>query len=96
MNFTNEQLKEIQELAALLLEPEEIAVLMNIDVDFFFGQIEMRNGAIYAAYFRGKTETKKAIHENVIKMAKLGSPQAEELTNDFMFKQNLAEKRGRK
>ncbi len=49
MNFTNEQLEEIQELAALLLEPEEIAVLMNIDVDFFFGQIEMRNGAIYAA-----------------------------------------------
>jgi len=96
MNLTDQQLEEIKELASLLLEPEEIAVLINIDLSSFFDKIESKKGKVYEAYFRGKTETKKAILENVIKMARHGSPQAEELIKEFMYKQNLAEKRGRK
>ena len=96
MNLTDQQLEEIKELASLLLEPEEIAVLLDIDTSSFLNEIESRRGEVYQAYFRGKTETKKAILENVIKMARHGSPQAEELTKEFMHKQNLAEKRGRK
>jgi len=96
MNLTEKQLEEIQELAALLLEPEEIAVLAEINTDAFFREVESKQGPVYQAYFRGKTETKRAIHENVIKMAKHGSPQAEELAKEFIFKQQLAEKRARK
>lgn len=96
MNLTDKQLEEIQELAALLLEPEEIAVLMDIETNAFLREIDTKKGAVYQAYFKGKTETKKAIHENVIKMAKHGSPQAEELAKEFIFKQHLAEKRARK
>ena len=96
MNLTEQQLEEIKELSALLLEPEEIAVLMNIDIVSFFYEIESRKGKAYQAYFTGKTETKKTILENVIKMARHGSPQAEELTKEFMNKQKLAEKRARK
>jgi hypothetical protein len=96
MNLSEQQLKEIQNLASLLLEPEEIAVLTGIDICSFLSEIENKKGDAYLAYFKGKTETKKAIHENVIKMAKHGSPQAEELAKDFINKQNLAEKRARK
>lgn len=96
MNLTDKQIEEIQELAALLLEPEEIAVLIDIDTNKFLNEIEQQKGPVYKAYFKGKTETKKAIHENVIKMAKHGSPQAEELAKEFIFKQHLAEKRARK
>ncbi len=96
MNLTDEQLEAIQELAALLLEPEEIAVLTDIDTNTFLREIESKQGSVYQAYFKGKTETKRAIHENVIKMAKHGSPQAEELAKEFIFKQQLAEKRARK
>jgi hypothetical protein len=96
MNLSNQQLEEIRELAALLLEPDEIAALTGIDFQLFLREIGSKTGTVYQAYFAGKTETKKAIHENVIKMAKRGSPQAEELAKDFIFKQHLAEKRGRK
>ena len=96
MNLTEQQLKEIEELAGLFLEPEEIAVLMDISTNEFFAQLERKRGNIYQAYFRGKTTSKKEIHENVVKMAKHGSPQAEELAKQFIHKQLMAEKRARK
>jgi hypothetical protein len=96
MNLTEEKLLEIQELASLLLEPEEVAILADIDLNGFLSQIQRESGNAYLAYFRGKTATKKAIHENVIKMAKHGSPQAEDLAKELIFKQKLAEKRARK
>jgi hypothetical protein len=47
MNLTNQQLEEIKELASLLLEPEEIAVLMDIDTSSFLDEIESRRGDVY-------------------------------------------------
>lgn len=96
MNLTEEQIKEIEELAGLFLEPDEIAVLTDIDIEYFNNQLEHKKGEIYMAYLRGKTISKKEIHQNVVKMAKLGSPQAEELANTFIYKQITAEKRARK
>jgi len=96
MNLTEEQLKEIERLAGLFLEPGEIAVLLNIDAENFLHGLDMKKGDLYTAYFRGKTISKKEILENVVKMAKHGSPQAEDLVKQFMDKQILAEKRARK
>lgn len=96
MNLNEEQLQEIEELAGLFLEPEEIAVLMDLEINAFLHQIELKKGAVYISYFRGKTQSKKEIHENVVKMAKHGSPQAEELAKHFIDKQKLAEKRARR
>lgn len=96
MNLTEEQIKEIEELAGLFLEPDEIAVLTNIDIDVFNQQLERKKGDIYLAYLRGKTISKREIHQNVVKMAKHGSPQAEELANILIDKQKSAEKRARK
>ena len=93
MNLNETQIKEIQELAGLFLEPEEIAVLLKLDSNAFLQEIEFKNGVAYDAYFKGKTTSKKEIHENVVKMAKHGSPQAEEMAKDMMYKQNLAERR---
>ena len=96
MNLTEEQIKEIEELAGLFLEADEIAVLTNIDIDVFNQQLERKKGDIYLAYLRGKTVSKREIHQNVVKMAKHGSPQAEELANILIDKQKMAEKRARK
>jgi hypothetical protein len=96
MNLTEEQLKEIEELAGLFLEPDEIAVLTNIDIEYFDQQLERKKGEVYIAYLRGKTQSKRDIHQNIIKMAKHGSPQAEELANLLFDKQKSAEKRARK
>jgi len=96
MNLTEQQLKEIEELAGVFMEPEEIAVLLDLDTDMFLRQLEHKKGSAYLVYLRGKAMNKKEIHENVVKMAKHGSPQAEELAKQLMDKQIMAEKRAKK
>lgn len=96
MNLNEAQLKEIEELAGLFLEPEEIAVLLDLDADVFQEAISNKKGAIWISYFRGKTISKKEVHANVVKLARHGSPQAEELVAQMIHKQITAEKRGRR
>ncbi len=96
MILTDDQLKEIEELSGLFLSPREIAILMDLDGDWFAETIQSCSGLAYQAYFKGKTLSKKMIHENVIKMAKHGSPQAEELARDMIVQQKIEEKRAKR
>lgn len=96
MILTDDQLREIEELSGLFLSPREIAILMDLDGDRFAEIILAGNGKAYQAYFKGKTKSKKMIHENVIKMAKHGSPQAEELAREMIVQQKIEEKRGKR
>lgn len=96
MILTDDQLREIEELSGLFLSPREIAILMDLDGDRFAEIILAGIGKAYQAYFRGKTKSKKMIHENVIKMAKHGSPQAEELAREMIVQQKIEEKRGKR
>lgn len=94
MILTEVQLKEIEDLAGLFLEPDEIAILLDFDLTEFRKEIRSKRGLAFKHYFKGKTESKKAIHENVVKMAKHGSPQAEETVKEMIYQQELAERRG--
>jgi hypothetical protein len=96
MNLTEAQLKDIEELAGLFLSPEEIAILVDIDENQFLQQIAYKKGNAYTAYFRGKTLSKRDIHINIVKMAKHGSPQAEELAREMIVEQKSAERRAKK
>jgi len=96
MNLSEEQLKEIEELAGLFLSPEEIAVLMDLDGSLFSDTLLKKKGPVWLAYFKGKTISKKQIHANVIKMARNGSPQAEELARQMIQEQNIAERRAKR
>jgi hypothetical protein len=93
MNLTDAQLLEIQELAGLFLTSDEIAILMDIDIDQFVSVIASQKGPVFKAYFRGKTESKKQIRQNVVKMAKHGSPAAEEMVDNYILAQRNYEKR---
>lgn len=96
MNLTDELLQQVHDNAALFLSPEEIAVLLDLDVSRFCAEIKSKKGFIYTRYMKGKTESKKAIRENVVKMAKHGSPQAEELAEKYISEQKIAEKNARR
>ena len=96
MNLTEVQLKEIEELAGLFLEPEEIAILLDLNENEFQESIRRKKGLAWRHYFKGKTESKRAIHENVVKMAKHGSPQAEDMANQMMINQETAERRAKR
>lgn len=96
MNLTEVQLKEIESLSGIFLEPEEIAILLDLDEGEFMDAIRKKKGNIWIAYFRGKTESKKDIHTNIVKMAKHGSPQAEEMAKQMITQQTLAERRAKR
>jgi hypothetical protein len=96
MNLTEQQLEEVYKNAELFLSPEEIAVLLDLDVKLFVREINSKKGPLYLNYMKGKTTSKKAIRENVVKMARHGSPQAEELAEKYIAEQKIAEKNARR
>jgi hypothetical protein len=96
MNLSEQQLEEVYKNAELFLSPEEIAVLLDLDVKWVIREVSSKKGPLYLNYMRGKTASKKAIRENVVKMARHGSPQAEELAEKYMAEQKIAEKNARR
>lgn len=90
------QLGEIEEMAAALLPPGEIAILIGITSPaetLFFMEVCRSHAAspIYLAYTRGKLRTKFELRKTVIKLAKAGSPAAEPLADRYMIEQKSAE-----
>ena len=91
MTISDNDLKEIEELAGLFLLPDEIAVLLGKDIADFCSTLKNKRSPAYLAYFKGKTSSKTAIRRNIIKMAKNGSPGAEEMVNKYCEEQDLFE-----
>lgn len=84
MNLSSEQLTKIQELAGLFFRVDEIAVSIDVDMDELEEEIANKRSAAFRAYLKGKTDTKLAIRTNVIRMARNGSPQAEDLAERYI------------
>jgi hypothetical protein len=95
MTLNEEQLEQIRTMAAALLPPAEIAILIDIPFDQrdYFCDIckNHRHTEIYDAYHKGKLQTKLALRSTVIKLAKAGSPAAEPLADKYMREQIVNE-----
>ena len=91
--MTLEQLQLIEEYAAALLTPLEIAILMDIPASerkTFNVRCRTQEGSPeYEAFHRGRLTTKLELRRNIIKLAKAGSPAAEPLAERFLAEQNL-------
>lgn len=92
MDFSDEILLQVEELSGLFLNPEEISVILDLNQDEFYRQLRLKKGLLYHAYFKGKTISKKEIHANVVKMAKHGSPLAEDLSRKLLIEQETSER----
>lgn len=91
MNLTNEQIQQIEEMAAALLPADEIALLLKLPVadrDMFV-QITKNHKAdpIYEAFHFGRLSTKLELRKTVIKLAKHGSPAAEPIAEKYIREQ---------
>ncbi len=95
MELTDEQLTRLEEMAAALMPPAEIAILLGIDISKrdLFVQIckNHKQSIIYDAYQRGKLTTKLELRRTVVKLAKVGSPAAEPLAEKFIREQQMDE-----
>lgn len=92
MTYNEDTIKEIETLAGLFLTPEEISVLLDLDKNEFDRQMRIKSGMLYKTYMLGKTNSKKEIHSNVIKMAKHGSPLAEDMAQKMIINQDSYER----
>ena len=52
MDFSTEQIKQIEELAAILTPISDMAVLLDVDVDELRNEIRYRNSPVSRAYYR--------------------------------------------
>jgi len=94
MNISTEQLKQIEKLAALFLSPEEIALKLRLDVKKFTKEVKRKNSEVNIAFETGNLDSEIEIRDQIVKMAKLGSPQAQTLTVKYIQHQKMKEKLG--
>ena len=95
IDLTDEQLKQLEEYAAALLPPGDIAILLNVcsgQRKLFTQMCKSHvNTPVYDAYQRGKLTTKFKLRSTVVKLAVAGSPAAEPLAVKFISEQEKEE-----
>lgn len=79
MELSKEQLKQVTEWAQMLFTPEEIAIVLQVEVHALQSSIESRQGEAYAAYKRGQLLTIGKIRKAIIELAESGSSPAQTL-----------------
>lgn len=73
-------------MAAALMSPAEIAILLNQDTEkFIYQATKKKESEIYKAYQKGRLTTKLELRKKVITLAKAGSPQAEMLADKYLL-----------
>ena len=90
MNYSTQQLNEIQRLASLFATIEDIAVMIDVDPDRLKDDIKSDDDA-KKAYQLGKTMRMLELREIEIEQAKLGSTVAIDLIQKYITKQQLSE-----
>lgn len=91
MNPTPEQLNFIEEYASCFMTWKQIAVLLDINPSEFRNLISDHNSEAYKRYTKGKTKSIFEINKGLVRLAKLGSPQAETLIRTDIIRQEEAE-----
>lgn len=81
----------IEDMAAHFMKPADIAIMINIDEDEFMRSLQDPETEIYKRYYKGKITSILDLRRKIVKMAKNGSPQAEQLVIDFIHDQNTGE-----
>ena len=89
MNLNEEQLEKIKEYGSLFLSAREIACMLDLDIDEFIEEVSNRRTPAYLAWYKGQTESKYEIRKKVISLAKMGSPQAETLSEKYIQEQEI-------
>lgn len=76
MEFTQEQLDEIEKYASIYLPITEMAILLSIPADILRDEIRDHNTPVSLAYHRGKAISKVKLHHQEMLLAQVGSPLA--------------------
>lgn len=76
MEITNDELEQVQSLAAVLMKPTEIAIILKRNVSEFMLEINAGTGEVFEHYTRGILLVKADINTRIIALAQTGSQTA--------------------
>ncbi|KAF0198390.1 MAG: hypothetical protein FD166_1443 [Bacteroidetes bacterium] len=83
MNLTEDQLKEIESMAALFFSPEEIAENIEVDPEEFLLLIKSQTGEGYLRYMRGRLGSEVDLRRAIQQAALHGSTPAQQMMRDW-------------
>lgn len=76
MNYSHEELKQIEEWAEIYLSISDMAVLLDIPAETLREDIRQRQSEVAKAYRKGKIKSKIQLKQQEMNLAKIGSPLA--------------------
>ena len=83
MTYSEDQLKQIEELATLYTRPTEIAIYIGVNEAMFKADINCEGNAARAAYIRGKLSQKLEVRKQMAMLAR--SPLAIEMSEKALL-----------
>ena len=78
------RIDEISELAGNLTSVEDIAVLLDIDIDELRIELTDPHSLVRKAYMKARATTSLMLRKQEIELARVGSPLAVQLTNAYL------------
>ena len=76
MDFTTEQIEQIEKYASIYLPITDMAMLMNIPADMLRDEIRNKSTDVSKAYRRGKAVSRVKLLNQEMMLAQVGSPLA--------------------
>ncbi len=85
MNYTEEQLQEVEQYASIYLPITDIATILEISPEELREDINTSGSLVGRAYRTGKARSKVALRQQEMKLAQIGSPLALENTRNNLL-----------
>ena len=76
MNYSTEELQQIEKFASIYLKITDIAVILDVPADILRSDIADRSTDVSKAYRLGKAASKVKLHTQEMMLAQVGSPLA--------------------
>ncbi|WP_407403662.1 hypothetical protein [Sodaliphilus sp.] len=78
MEYTDEQLDQIEKFASIYLKISDMAVILDIPAEVLRWDISQRETEVSQRYYRGKAASKVKLLQQEMLLAQVGSPLAVE------------------
>ena len=84
MDFSDEFIENVRELAKALTPVSDIAALLDVDESMLREELSNKLSPLRKAYDKGKATTALALRMQELELAKVGSPLAVQLTASYV------------
>ncbi|MBR5456193.1 MAG: hypothetical protein IKU76_04500 [Bacteroidaceae bacterium] len=84
MDFSDELIQNVRELAEALTPVSDIAALLDVDESILREELSNKLSPLRKAYDKGKATTALALRKQELELAKVGSPLAVQLTASYV------------